>query len=112
MSPDDSTCKVVIFRGGDKPIPLNQPPIYFNCEPVYAMYNTYEEIKPIEPEKRKFKEIFMHIRDNPAWKRYLQKSSFPFNKMMKYSNDIERIINPDSIQSEKQRKPKEIFTPI
>lgn len=112
MSPDETTCKVVIFKGGDKPIPVNQPPIYFNCEPVYAMYNTYEEIKPIDPTKTKFKESFVHIRDNPAWTYHLQQKGFPLPKIAKYSNEIEKAVNPDNIQSEAQRKTRELLTPF
>lgn len=113
MSPDETTCKVVIFRGGEKPSPINQPPIYFNCEPVYAMYNTYEEIKPIDPEKVTFKEAFMHIKDNPAWQRYMQKKGASFQRMVKYSGDIQRAVNPDNIQQESQRKkPKEEMLPF
>jgi hypothetical protein len=75
MSPDNSFCRLEIFRGC-RPSFSNRvkPPLYFLCERVYPLYSTYEEVQPIdaeriitELEKPKFKPVSM----NPAWLRYL-----------------------------------------
>lgn len=113
MSPDDSTCKVVIFRGGSgKPTPINQPPIYYNCEPVYAMFNTREEIKPVEETTTPFEEVFLPITQNYAFIEYLKAKGVPNNKIIAYCNAIQNTINPHEITSESQRERNEVFSPI
>ena len=117
MSTDNSYTRLEIFRGPRASIGTRiNPPIYFNNEPVYAMFNTYEEVKPLIPkeeaEQMKLpicKEMFLPIIENPAWIRYLKKEKgiTTRDKIIKYSNKIMDVINPDRITSESQREHEE-----
>jgi len=88
------------------------PPIYFNCEPVFAIFNTYEEIKPIKEEDTPFQEEFHPIWENPAFIKYLRGKGLSDKQIMKECREIQRIINPEGITSEAQRKIEEDFSPI
>lgn len=75
MSPDNSFCRLEIFRGC-RPSFSNRvkPPLYFLCERVFPLYNTNEEIKPVDIEvvvSKLEKPKFNNICTNTAWMRYL-----------------------------------------
>lgn len=113
MSVDNSYCRVEIFRGPKPSIGTRmKPPIYFNVEPVIAMYNTYEEVKPLIPKEEAEKlnlpvseEVFIPITQNPAWIRYLRSKGIRTkDRILKYSQKIMKVINPEGITSEDQRE--------
>lgn len=81
LSPDKSYCKVLVYglQEGKYLIPMQ--PLYFNTEPIMAMYNTFEvayevemdmeEEEMLEPPKGfKLVEEFNPIETNPAWMKY------------------------------------------
>jgi intein/homing endonuclease len=105
LSLDNSYCRLEIFRAPN-PTPASRikPPIYFHTEPVFAMFSTREEVKPIDvEEKDKFKEIYLPITENPDWIRYLrEQKGFDDLRIKKYSEMIEKVINPKGITSTKE----------
>lgn len=106
MSGDGTWCRMNIFRGTRLiPAMLVNPARYFNVESVVAMYNTYEEIKPIEMEGKSV-EMYNPIRTNPAYFGYCRevlgiKSD---KEIIKRADMIEKLINPYGFTSEQQRK--------
>lgn len=106
LSPDGTWCRMNIFRG-TKLIPamMMSPARYFNVESVVAMYNTYEEIKPIESEGIS-EEMYIPIRENPAYISYCkQELGIKSEKeIIKRADMIERLINPYGFTSEQQRR--------
>lgn len=111
MSPDNRACKVIIMRGGSsRPSPINQPPLYFNTESVYAMYDTREEILPIDDSKKAvFKETFLNIHENRTFINDYLKKHLGFSdevRMKSFCNAIQSSINPKNIRSESERKDK------
>jgi hypothetical protein len=113
MSADDSYCRIEIFKGAKPSLSMRiNPPLYFNTYPVYACYDTYEEIRPID-ETGSCKEMFLPIELNPAWKKYCTETLGMNNaQFIKESRDMQRAINPDNIKSENQRKKQEVFNPV
>lgn len=103
MSVDNSFCRLEIFRGPRPSIATRiKPPLYFLTEKVYAMFNTYEEVRIINEEDNpnsKYDEIFIPIENNPAWIRYLEKErgikNLERNKAT--TERIRKIINPKMI---------------
>ena len=118
MSPDGRACKVIIMRGGStRPTPINQPPLYFNTESVYAMYDTREEVQPIEDvDKAVYKEQFLDIYENKTFINDYLVEQLHFNdedRIRKFCDAIQAAINPDDIRSEKDRKDnKEVMSAI
>lgn len=118
MSPDGRACKVIIMRGGStRPTPINQPPLYFNTESVYAMYDTREEVQPIEDvDKAVYKEQFLNIYENKTFINDYLIDQLHFNdedRIRKFCDAIQAAINPDDIRSEKDRKDnKEVMSAI
>jgi len=118
MSPDGRACKVIIMRGGStRPTPINQPPLYFNTESVYAMYDTREEVQPIEDvDKAVYKEQFLDIYENKTFINDYLIEQLHFNdedRIRKFCDAIQAAINPDDIRSEKDRKDnKEVMSAI
>jgi len=106
MSPDETYCRLEIFRGPKvSPATRINPARYFNVQPVIAMYNTYEEIQPIEKDGIS-EEMFSHIEQNPAWHRYCrQKLGITSEaKIKSMAKSIESSINPFGYKSESERK--------
>ncbi len=91
MSINNDYCRLEIFRGS-RPSVANRMkrPIYFLCEPVYAMYNTYEEIK-VPKKNEKFKEVFQPIMLNPSWVKYLNERGITSQDKINILSD--RILN-------------------
>lgn len=113
MSTDNSYTRLEVFRGPKPTIGSRiGPPIYFNTEPIYAIYNTYEEIKPIEGSIDQFGEKFYHIEQNPAWIRYCKERGMLEEQIIRESRALEKVLNPERITSEEQRKVKADFTPV
>jgi hypothetical protein len=75
LSPDQSYCKVYVFGLIEGHLLQPMQPFYFNTEPIYAIYNTYERVAEVlmdnegeaEPE---LVENNWLIENNSAWKRY------------------------------------------
>lgn len=120
MSVDNNYCRVEIFRGPNPTLGSRiNPPLYFNCEPVYGMYNTYEEIKPIDNKtKNAYKEHFNEVRENAAFIKYLMQPPPKGLGMgeaaaLRECVAIQKSINPDSVKQEKEReKDDEIYAPL
>ncbi|MFQ6054822.1 MAG: hypothetical protein ACE5KE_00235 [Methanosarcinales archaeon] len=93
MSVDNRFCRIEVFRGPRPAISTRiKPPIYFVTEPVYAMFNTYEEVNIIEEESKKLhKEVTIPITKNPAWIRYLKEIGV--KNIERYSKRIYNAIN-------------------
>ena len=105
MSVDNTYCRLEIFRGNRPSMATRmKPPIYFETEPIYAVFNTYEEVQPIKEEEQELEEIFIPIMKNPAWIRYMREKLgiTSIARMEKYSKRIEKIINPEGITSSEQ----------
>lgn len=100
MSIDNSWCRLEIFRGPKASIATRiNPPVYFLCEPVYAMFNTYEEVQSIENAEDNCEEVFYPIIANPAWIKYLsEKGIKESEKVKKICEQIEKQINPEGIR--------------
>lgn len=104
MSVDNSYCRLEIFRGPRPSVATRiKPPLYFMCENVYAIFNTYEEIAIINEENKNdpIIEIFFPIITNPAWIRYLKKEKkvkTP-DKIESVSESIMKEINPENVKS-------------
>lgn len=108
ISMDGTYCRMEIFRGPKvSPATRINPARYFNIEPVIAMYNTYEEIKPVETEGE-FEERFFHMEDNVAWHRYCREALQlkDEQKIRTRARSIESSINPWGYKSEEDRKDK------
>ena len=109
ISVDGTYCRMEIFRGPKVSTATRiNPARYFNTEPVIGMYNTYEEIKPVETSGD-FIESFYHIEENLAWHRYC-KEVLKINseqKIRERGRAIEASINPWGYKSEEERKGKQ-----
>lgn len=83
LSPDKSYCKVYVYGLMEGKYLHPMQPLYFNTEPIIAMYNTYEVAYEAEldmsdedlqleeaPKGFKLVEEFNPIETNPAWKKY------------------------------------------
>jgi len=113
LGPNNEYCKVEVFRGPRPSLATRlRAPIYFDTEPMYAVYDTYEEVKPFEPsDELTAQEEFHPIIENKGWLRYLkrQKGIKKWDDVLKYSAKIMKKINPDGITSESQRETAEGF---
>jgi len=116
MSVDNSYTRVEIFRGPKPSIGTRlKPPIYFNNEPIYACFSTFEEVRPLIPKEEAEKlnlpvaeEVFIPITQNPAWIKYLRSKGIRTkDRILKYSQKIMKVINPEGITSEDQREHEE-----
>lgn len=75
LSPDHTYCKVFVYGVVEGKLLQPLQPFYFNTEPIFASFNTYERAGDIimnqeeNPEKELIEEN-KPISDNPAWKKY------------------------------------------
>jgi len=107
LSTDDSYCRLEVFRGSKPMLETRiKPAIYFWTEPVIAMFNTYQEVKPLS-EETKMTEVFNPVWRNPAWIRYLKEQGKSKKEIMELSKEIQQSINPEGITSEAQRRKEE-----
>ncbi len=115
MSIDNYSTTLQVFRGPKPTIAtMIRPPIRFRNEPVYAMFDTTEEIMNIgeDEEEGELKEVFLPIEKNEAFKRYLEEKGYSKDEILKECRAIQKAINPQEITSEKQRKKKPSWMPI
>lgn len=106
MGLDNSYCRVEVFRTPASRSSRINPPLYYNVRPVIAMFNSYEEIKMIKDENpAPMREMFLPIKDNPAWIRFLKEEEgiTDRERIIKESEDIQNKINPQGITSEADR---------
>lgn len=82
-----SWCKVSNFSHGQK---LN--PEYFRAVPIYALYDHTEDAPPLEDFGTHHREVFHHIRDNPAWKKFCEKQHIGKGDFLKVSDTMEKGI--------------------
>lgn len=66
---DNTLCRMSVFKGSRPTIGTMLPDIRFFCEPMFAMYNTYEIIQPLL-EGEVSEEKTQHPTENPAWIKY------------------------------------------
>lgn len=108
MSVDNSWCRLEIFRGPKPSIATRiNPPLYFMCEPVYAIYNTYEEVQQVTSgnDESDPTEIMFPIMANPAWIKYLSERGIKgSDKVKKICESIEKNINPHGIKENERVK--------
>ena len=111
LSPDDSYCRIMIFRNPPSPSTHIKPDIRYHTEPVFAAYNTNEIVEPFEPKDEiTLQECYYPIQQNPAFLSYLQKRGYTPRAAAEKIRKIEKIINPFGIKSysdEKWEKIKE-----
>lgn len=92
---DNSYCKILTFKGPKASAHGMLQPIYFHCEPIYAIYNTYEKVQPladIDTPASKEEEIVIPITENIAWIKYLKDSGFSEQKIESYSNKMQEML--------------------
>jgi hypothetical protein len=113
MSPDNRYTRVTIFKGGGNITFSSEvkPPLYFNNLPMFALYNTCEEVSLIE-EGKTDEEHFFHVYENVAFVRYLRAQNLDDKQIKKVCDDIEKVINPDGIKSEAERQKAEDMDPV
>lgn len=74
LSADHSYCKVEVYGLIEGKFLLPMQPFYYNCEPIYAIYNSYERVQDLvvseDKEKSELKPVTIPITKNPAWKKY------------------------------------------
>jgi hypothetical protein len=66
---DNTLCKMTVFKGSKPTVSSMLPDIRFFCEPMFAMFNTYEIVQPLT-EGEVSSEQFLLISNNPAWIKY------------------------------------------
>ena len=112
MSVDNRYTRVNIFRGGNPSLgSMINPPIYFNNYPIYAIYNTCEEVFRIEENSEEV-EHFFHVRENVSFVRFLKAQGFSDSEVMKECDNMEKVLNPEGIRSEEERKKEIDYEPI
>jgi hypothetical protein len=91
MSVDNTWTKLIILSNTGKRI---APPMYFDNEPIFAMYNTNEKIEvPEEEDTEELTETFIPIVKNPAWVRYLLKKGITnTDDIIEYSERLQKEI--------------------
>lgn len=102
MSVDNSYTRLEVFRGPVASMGSRiNPPIYFLNEKIYAIYSTYEEVKPITTEDSKLEEQFLPIEENYAFIRYLQetKKIKSMERIKEICRKIQEEVNPEGITS-------------
>lgn len=120
MYPDRKTMRMETFRGNDPSFATRQKPArIFKTEPIFAIYDTEQEIDPLEENPKKktaFKECYNPISSNQAFMKYLTEMRGIRNqkKIESICSAIEKTMNPNGYKSEKERKGKvkEQFSPI
>jgi hypothetical protein len=88
---DDTLCRVSVFKGSRPTISSLLPDIRFFCEPVFAMYNTYEIVKPLN-EGVLSSELLLNISSNPAWIKYCKDKKYSDERIAKESEKITEMI--------------------
>lgn len=113
ISTDNVYTKMLVFKGGGN-ISMGSmvpPPIYFYNLPMYAFYNTQEEIAAVEEDTEQ-QECFFHVRENDAFKKYLRAQGMNENQVLKQCDDMEKILNPEGITTEDEHQKNQDFNPI
>lgn len=106
MNLDNSWCRLEIFRGPKPSMATRiKPPIYFSTAPIYAVYNTYEEIKQIPDEeersqKTELQETYTSIMENPALIKHLveDKGFKTQQQVIAHCKKLMKEINPKEIK--------------
>lgn len=112
MSVDNRYTRVNIFRGSNPSgSTMINPPLYFNNYPMYALYNTQEEIRPIEQNSEET-EHFFHVNQNEAFVKFLKGQGYTEKEIDRECTAIEKILNPNGYQSDAERNEKEEFEPV
>jgi hypothetical protein len=88
---DNTLCRVSVFRGSRPSIGNIMPDIRFFCEPMFAIYNTYEIVKPLA-EGELSQERLLPISSNPAWIKYCKDKKWTDEKILRESEGMTKII--------------------
>jgi hypothetical protein len=92
---DNTLCKVTVFKGSKPTVSAMLPDIRFFCEPMFAIYNTYEIVQPLE-EGNLSEEIFIPITENPAWIKYCKDRKLTDEQITKESEQMLKLITRKS----------------
>lgn len=87
------------------------PPLYFNNFPIYALYNTCEEIKPIEQTSEET-EHFFHVYENESFVKFLKGQGYTDSEVRRECDAMEKVLNPNGYQSEAERNAVEEYEPV
>lgn len=88
---DNTLCRVSVFKGSRPTISSLLPDIRFFCEPMFAIYNTYEIVQPLN-EGYISEEVMMPISSNPAWIKYCKDRGKTEEQIMKESENMTKMI--------------------
>lgn len=97
ISADGSYCKMLTFRGPKVSPHSISAPIYFYCEPIFAIYNTYEKVQELADSLPK-REILVSIEKNPAWIKYLRDGGLTDEQCEDYCKKVQDSIRLKSAQ--------------
>jgi len=95
MALDNSYCKILTFKGPKASSSGMLQPIYFLCEPIFAIYNTYEKVQPLpnkDTDASPEEEILLPLMENIAWVKYLKDSGYSEEKMKSYSDKMQDML--------------------
>jgi len=87
----ENLCRVSVFKGSKPTVGTMLPDIRFYCEPIFAMYNTYEIVQPLE-EEGVSEEILLPISENPAWIKYCKDKGMSDEQIKKESEQIAKMV--------------------
>jgi len=95
LSVDNSYCRVLVFNGPKPSFASMQRPFYFNTEPIFAIYDTYENPVEIDwgSEEEALRKKYIPVYKNPAWLHYLMKEKgLTKQQAIEYSKRIEESL--------------------
>jgi len=102
LSAGHDYCKVYVYGVVEGKFLQPMQPFYFNTEPIYAIYNTYEIASDLEVEgisdPKDLKPRIVPITMNPAWKKYCKEQlglDIEGDEFIEYSRKIARGLGLD-----------------
>jgi hypothetical protein len=87
-------CTLNFFVGPNPRASALDKQVRFYVEPIFAMYNTYERVYPLE-EGYTSEKVYFPIYKNPAWVKYLKDQGLNNEQIIQKSLRIEKMINPN-----------------
>jgi hypothetical protein len=88
---DNTLCKITVFKGSKPTVSAMLPDIRFFCEPMYAMYNTYEIVQPLEQGELS-DEVLIPVNQNPAWIKYCKDRKMTDEAITRESEQMTKLI--------------------
>jgi hypothetical protein len=87
-------CTLNFFVGPNPKASALDKQVRFYVEPIFAMYNTYERVYPLE-EGYTSEKVYYPIYKNPAWVKYLKDQGLTNEQIIQKSLKVEKMINPN-----------------